>query len=229
MAGIKAVIFDLDGTVADSMYVWDKVDRDFLSQRGIEVTQEYTDAVKSMFFETAAKYTIDTYGLKESVEQIIEIWLNMAKREYESNVKIKSSVNEYLRMLKKYRIKIGMATSSNPYLCEPVLVNNKIKKYFDEICYTSQVGKSKEFPDIYLYTAERLGVTPCECVVFEDIIEGICGAKKAGMRTVAVYDKMSENDIGILKKTADKYIFDFSEILRESIWKETEYDILLLP
>lgn len=222
MSGIKAAIFDLDGTIVDSMYVWAKVDNDFLANRGIEVTQEYTNAVKTMFFETAAKYTIDTYHLTESVEQVIEIWLNMARREYEFNVKPKANICKYLDFLKKQGIKIGMATSSNPYLTEPVLKNNDMIKYFNEICYTSQVGKSKEFPDIYLYTAKKLKVSPSECVVFEDIIEGVCGAKKAGMKTVAVYDKMSESDTDILRKTADKYIFDFSEMLEGNLWTETE-------
>ena len=178
--------------------------------------------MKTMFFETAAKYTIDTYGLSESVEQVIQIWLNMARYEYEFNVKTKPDIGKYLEFLKNHGIKIGMATSSNPYLTEPVLENNNIKKYFDEICYTSQVGKSKEFPDIYIRTAEKLGVKPSECVVFEDIIEGICSAKKAGMKTVAVYDRTSESDMDILKKTADKYISDFSEMSEESIWTETE-------
>lgn len=222
MAGIKAVIFDLDGTIIDSMYVWNKVDEDFLTQRGIPVTQKYKDDIKTMFFESAAKYTIDTYGLQESVEQIIQIWLDMAHHEYEFNVKTKPYVLEYLKFLKQHNIKTGIATSSNPYLTEPVLKNNNISQYFDVVCYTSQVKKNKCFPDIYIYTAKKLGVSPCECIVFEDVLDGIYSAKKAGMRTVAVYDKTSENEIDIIKKTADKYIFDFSEISEEILWNETE-------
>ncbi|MGN1457077.1 MAG: HAD family hydrolase [Acutalibacteraceae bacterium] len=213
MSDIKAAIFDLDGTLIDSMYVWEKVDHDFLTQRGIPVTQEYIDNVRCMFFETAAKYTIETYHLSESVEQIVQIWLNMARHEYEFNVKLKQGVYQYLEFLKSKNIKIGIATSSNPYLTEPVLEHNGISGFFDTICYTSQVGKSKEFPDIYLYTAKKLGAKPSECVVFEDIVEGISSAKTAGMKTVAVYDNTSENQADILKKVADKYIFDFSEML----------------
>lgn len=222
MTKIKAAIFDLDGTIVDSMYVWDKVDDDFLTNRGIPVTQKYKDDIKTMFFETAAKYTIDTYNLSESVEQVVEIWLNMARYEYEFNVKAKPNIIEYFEFLKKHGVKIGIATSSNPYLTEPVLKNNNMDKYIDEICYTSQVGKSKKFPDIYLYTAKKLKTAPNECIVFEDIAEGICGAKKAGMKTIAVYDKSSEADMEILKKTADKYIFNFSEMSEESIWNVTE-------
>lgn len=213
MSDIKAAIFDLDGTLIDSMYVWEKVDHDFLTERGIPVTQEYIDNVRCMFFETAAKYTIETYNLSESIEQIVQIWLNMARHEYEFNVKLKQGVFQYLEFLKSRNVKIGIATSSNPYLTKPVLEHNGISRFFDTICYTSQVGKGKEFPDIYLYTAEKLGAKPSECVVFEDIVEGIRSAETAGMTTVAVYDSTSENQADILKKIADKYIFDFLELL----------------
>lgn len=213
MSDIKAAIFDLDGTLIDSMYVWEKVDHDFLTERGIPVTQEYIDNVRCMFFETAAKYTIETYNLSESIEQIVQIWLNMARHEYEFNVKLKQGVFQYLEFLKSRNVKIGIATSSNPYLTKPVLEHNGISRFFDTICYTSQVGKGKEFPDIYLYTAEKLGAKPSECVVFEDIVEGIRSAETAGMKTVAVYDSTSENQADILKKIADKYIFDFLELL----------------
>ncbi len=226
MSKTKAAIFDLDGTIIDSMYVWEKVDRDFLTQRGIPVTAEYTEAMRGMFFETAAQYTIEKYGFRESVEEIVQIWLDMARREYEFGVKAKPFVREYLAGLKKENVKIGMATSSNPYLLEPVLKSNGLEKYFDEICYTSEVGKNKANPDIYLYTAKKLGVQPDKCVVFEDIPEGISGAGKAGMRTVAVYDKASEENIEALKKSADKFIMGFDEMLGVDLWKETESDIL---
>ncbi len=220
MSKNKAAIFDLDGTIIDSMYVWEKVDRDFLTQRGIPVTKEYTDTVRGMFFETAAQYTIDKYHFTESVEEIVQIWLDMARYEYEKNVKAKPMVHEYLRELKNRRIKIGMATSSNPYLLEPVLCSNALECYFDEICYTSEVGKNKAFPDIYLYTAKKLGVNPQHCVVFEDIPEGICGASKAGMKTVAVFDQASTENITTLKENADKFVMGFDELLEVDIWNE---------
>ncbi len=215
MTNFKAAIFDLDGTMIDSMYVWEKVDKNFLTQRGIPVTAEYTEKMRGLFFEPAAEYTKRTYGLKESTQQIMQIWLDMARYEYEHNVRLKPYVKEYIDALKNKGVKLGLATSSDPYLLEPVLKSNKVESYFDTVCYTSQVGKNKSFPDIYLYTAEKLGVSPDSCVVFEDIPEGIDGANKAGMYTVAVYDKASENNIGYLKKKADRYIYEFSGMLEE--------------
>ena len=216
MNGFKAAIFDADGTIIDSMYVWEKVDRDFLTGHGIPVTQEYSDAVKGMFFRTAAEYTKSRYSLKESVEEIMQTWLDMARHEYEFNVKAKPGVKEYLDYLKENNIRIGLATSSDPYLLEPVLKNNGIHEYFDTVCYTSEVGKNKSFPDVYIRTAEKLNVEPNECMVFEDIPEGIEGAGKAGMYTIAVYDRASEKNSGYLRKKAKKYIFGFEEMLEES-------------
>ena len=216
MERFKAAIFDADGTIIDSMYVWEKVDIDFLTEHGIAVTREYSDAVRGMFFKTAAEYTKNKYGLDESVEEIMQTWLNMARREYESNVRSKPFVREYLEYLRQNDIKIGLATSSDPYLLEPVLTNNGLYEYFDTVCYTSEVGKNKRFPDVYIRTAEKLCVEPEECIVFEDIPEGIEGADKAGMYTVAVYDRASEKDMDYLRKKANKYIFDFSEMLGEN-------------
>lgn len=221
MKDIKAAIFDLDGTIIDSMYVWHKVDVDFLTMRGIPVTREYTETVRGMFFETAAEYTRSTYGLNESVEQIIQTWLDMARHEYANNVRLKPYTREYLDHLRKKGIKLGMATSSDPYLLEPVLKNNGIDGYFDEICYTSQVGKNKSFPDIYIYTAKKLGVSEKNCIVFEDIPEGINGANKADMYTVAVYDEASKDSEEYLRNAADRYIFDFSDMLGECLCSET--------
>ena len=91
MEKIKAAIFDFDGTLVNSMYVWEKVDRDFLSARGIEVTEEYTDNVRSMVFETAASYTKSKYKLQESTDEIMNIWLEMARNEYAKNVRAKEN------------------------------------------------------------------------------------------------------------------------------------------
>lgn len=217
MTNIRAAIFDFDGTLVDSMYVWEKVDRDFLSERGIPVTAEYTDNVRSMFFETAAAYTKSEYKLPESVEEIMNIWLRMAHREYAENVRAKRYAVRYLRELKLRGIMLGMATSSNPYLLMPCLENNGMDGLFDCICYTAEVGMNKSNPDIYVYTAEKLGVRPEECVVFEDIIEGLDSAKSVGMKTVAVYDRSNDAYMEKIKTSADKFITGYSEILSENM------------
>ena len=212
----KAAIFDFDGTLAESMYVWSKVDKDFLTERNIPVTEEYTDKMRGMFFETAAAYTKNTYGLNESVEEIMQVWLDMAHDEYANNVRFKPGAAEYLRQLKNRGYLLGMATSNNPYLLMPCLANNGLEGIFDCICYTSEVGFNKSNPAIYLYTAEKLGVRPENCIVYEDIIEGIESAAGAGMSTVAVYDSMNHKYLDRIKSAADKFIKSYYELLDES-------------
>ena len=216
MKDIRAAIFDLDGTLVDSMYVWAKVDEDFLTARGIPVTEEYTDKMRSMFFETAAAYTKDTYGLEESVEEIMQTWLDMAHFEYANNVRAKEGALIYLQKLKSEGISLGMATSNNPYLLMPCLENNGMSGLFDCICYTSEVGVNKSNPDIYLYTAEKLGAKSEECVVFEDIIEGIKSAASVGMRTVAVYDPSNDMYKDELIGISDRMIYTYEELYRET-------------
>lgn len=213
MKNINAAIFDFDGTLVDSMYVWAKVDESFLTQRGISVTEEYTDKMRSMFFETAAAYTKETYELSESVEEIMQIWLDMAHYEYANCVKLKPYAAEYIKKLKDSGIKIGMATSNNPYLLKPCLDNNGLSGVFDCICYTSEVGVNKSNPDVYLYTAEKLGVKPNECVVFEDIIEGLKSAGSVGMKTIAVYDPSNEIYLQDIKNAADVFIESYHELI----------------
>ena len=213
MEGIKAAIFDFDGTLVVAMYVWTKVDEGFLKKRGIYVTEEYTDTIRSMYFETAAAYTKKKYGLPESVDEIMRIWLDMAHYEYANNVKAKPYAAEYVKKLKDKGVKLGIATSNNPYLLKPCLENNVMDGFFNCICYTSEVGVNKSNPDVYLYTAEKLGVRPEECVVFEDIIEGIRSARSVGMKTVGVYDSSNEPYIELIKSEADIYIEDYSQVL----------------
>lgn len=213
MNNIKGAIFDLDGTLVDSMYVWQKVDVEFLSRRGFDVPSDYSKMIKTMHFETAARYTIKRFNLQETVEEIIAEWLNMAVNEYRYNVKLKPKAKDLLQKLHTTGTKIALATSSNPMLTEPVLENNGVLNLFSAVCYTSQVGRDKSNPDVYLLAAKSIGVPPTECIVFEDIINGIRGAKKANMKTVAVYDKESENEIELLKLEADLYIKSFEEVL----------------
>mgnify|MGYP000713089377 CR=1 FL=1 len=150
MNEIKAIIFDLDGTLIDSMYVWRKIDIDFLAERGLKVPPDYEQAIKTMHFETAAEYTIARFGFKETPQEIMSIWLNMALNEYAHNVRLKDNAEELLKRLKTLSVKIGIATSSKPILAEPVLKNNGVYDCFDMICYTSEVGLDKRHPDLYL-------------------------------------------------------------------------------
>ena len=126
---------------------------------------------------------------------------------------IKAYVKEYLVKLKNMNIKIGLATSSPKELYEPVLKNNKVYDYFDTFTSVDDVKRDKNYPDIYLYTAKKLGLYPNECIIFEDILIAINTAKESNFKAIGVYDKSSYNDLDKIKVKSDKFIYDFKELL----------------
>lgn len=213
MLDFKGAIFDLDGTIIDSLSVWEDIDRKFFEKRNIIMPLDYISKVNSMSFEDSVICTIERFNLKESKEDIIRELNEMVIYEYSYNIKLKPNVKEYLRKLKKNNIKIGLATMSSKDLYEPVLKNNKIYDYFDTFTTIKEVGKDKNHPDVYLLAAKRLGLNPCECIGFEDILIGINTLKKAGFKAIGVYDKYSVENLEEIKRSCDKFINDFKELL----------------
>lgn len=214
LTNIKAAIFDLDGTLVDSMWLWLKVDYDFLKLRGLEVPSDLTDAIAHLNFRDTAEYFKNRFSLKESLEEIMDEWNNMAYFEYANNIKLKESSKEYLDFLKAKGLKLGLATSNHPKLLKAVLENNGIYDYFDAITTTLETKRGKDFPDVYLLSAEKLGVAPEECIVFEDIIAAIQGAKAAGMKVVGVHDVHSEHQLEDILKLADHFIYKYNELIK---------------
>lgn len=208
----SAAIFDLDGTLIDSNSVWEKIDKVILKKSGIRCSDELIRKLTAMTYEEAAD-EMHKLGVKLTTEEIIAECNELAIKEYRYSIFLKDGVREYLTYLKSQGIKIALATASPQCLYEPVLRNNHIYSFFDVFCTTDDVGKGKDFPDIYLFAASELGVSPAECVVFEDVLKGIISAKNVGMKTVGVYDKYSAEDIVTIRMTAERFIMNFFELM----------------
>lgn len=214
-SNIKGAIFDLDGTLIHSMGVWEKIDRAFLKKRGLGDDPEYIQALKNMNYSKAAEYTIERYQLKETPEQLMEEWDSMAEWEYGHAIELKEGARELLALLADRGIPMALATASGPNLYQAVLRHHDIEKYFSA-CTDVSVGlRGKDFPDIYLQAASMIGVEPKDCMVFEDLLMGICVAKAAGFQTCGVYDFSSEKDQKEIRKTADWYVTDLRELLQQ--------------
>lgn len=209
----KAAIFDMDGTLIDSMWVWHKIDVDFLEKRGFAMPHNLKDEIEHLTFLQTAEYFKSRFKLDSTLQEIMDEWNTMAEDEYEYNVKLKSGVAEYLNFLKNSGIKIGLATSNCSTLINKVLKSTNIYDYFDSITTVDEVKRGKNFPDIYLLAADKLKVNPEECVVFEDILPAVIGAKSAGMTVIGVHDSYSEYQKNDIKYNADKYIYKFEELL----------------
>jgi len=208
---IDSAIFDLDGTLIDSMWVWERIDVDFLAKRGIEVPPDYFDAISALGFRETANYTIGRFSLDESPDALMREWNDMAMYEYSNNIGLKPGVGEYLERLRAAGVRLAVATSSPPELSEPVLANNGIRSLFEAVCTAGDVTRGKEFPDIFLYAAERISTPPERCLVFEDTLPAVRSAKRAGMSVWGVYDDSSRDHWEEIKRTADGYLRDFRD------------------
>lgn len=209
----KAAIFDLDGTLVVSGHVWSKVDKEFLGKRGIDVPADYYKVVSTMNFQTAAVYTKERFGLNEGIDRIMQEWHNMAVHEYSNVIGLVSGADRFVRRLKENGLKLALATASTKELYEPVLKRNGLYDYFDFFATTSQVERGKGYPDVYEFAAGGLGEKPADCVVFEDIIEGIRGAKAGGFSAVACLNEHYSEDWENIKKEADWAFKSYEELL----------------
>ena len=215
LEGIKGVIFDMDGTLIDSMWVWEEVDVDYVKRYQLVEPEGFYEAIEGMSFTDVAKYYKKTFPqIRDSVEQIKADWMEMGYRLYRDEVELKSGVKEFLEELKKRGIKIGIATSNDRDMTEMVLEARGILQEFDAICTSDEVKIGKPAPDVYLKAAEDLGVDPKDCLIFEDVPAGLMAGKSAGMKTCAVADKFSEDQIEKKRALADYFIQDYFEVLK---------------
>jgi len=210
---MKAYIFDLDGTLLDSMGVWLDIDVEFLEKRGLVVPDDYADRISSMSFPEASAYTIKRFQLPDSVDSLLREWNSMAAFAYGNTVQMKPYAKDYLLALRERGVKLAVATSAIPELYEPALCNHGIYGCFDAICDAGEVGCGKSRPDIFLLAAKKLDVSPRDCIVFEDILAAVKSAKSVGMTVYGVYDKASETDWEQIKQIADGTILSFKDAL----------------
>lgn len=208
----SAAIFDLDGTLIDSNPVWEKLDRIILERRKIAADDAFFKKLTAMTYEDAAA-EIQKLGVNISADDFKTEINELAVYEYSNNIRLKDGAENYLIHLKNSNIKITLATASPAELYVPVLKNNGVYHLFAAFTTTDEVGRSKDYPDIYIEAARKVGVIPECCMAFEDVLKGVLSAKKAGMFTVGVYDESSAGYIEEIKKATDKFIYSFNEML----------------
>ena len=211
-SNIKAVLFDMDGTLIDSLWMWRSIDREFLGSRNIPMPDKLQKNIDGMSFSETACYFKEAFNLAEPVEEIKTIWNNMAMDKYRYEVPLKEGAREFLEALKAKGYKMGIATSNSRELAMCCLEALGIDKYFDSVVTACDVGAGKPAPDIYLKSAKNCGVEPCECIVFEDILQGIEAGHNAGMKVCTVYDDYSADDDVLKREKADYYINNYNEI-----------------
>lgn len=216
LQNIDGVIFDLDGTLVDSMWMWKSIDIEYLERFGIDFPLELQKEIEGMSFTETASYFKKRFNIPLSLDEIKTEWNRMAWDKYENEVPMKEGVMDFLEYLKEHNIPTGIATSNSRELVEVILKKHQLKPYFDSIRTSCEVEKGKPSPDIYLLVAKDLGLEPSRCLVFEDVPHGIMAGKNANMKVCAVYDDFSREDTTEKKLLADYYIESMKDILLET-------------
>ncbi|MFI3170955.1 MAG: HAD family phosphatase [Eubacteriales bacterium] len=212
----KAVIFDLDGTLIDSMWVWSTVDEIYMEKYKIVKPDDFHEVMEGISYTEVAQYFQDEFNLSLTVEEIKQEWLDMTIEMYRNEVQLKEGVQEFLASLRQQGIRLGIATSSTRELVEAVLEGRGVRHYFDAICTSCEVNTGKPAPDVYLRVAEMLAVSPAECLVFEDVPKGVMAGKNAGMQVTAVEDEGNLSQRQQLRKLADYYISTYRDVLKNT-------------
>ena len=209
---IDAVIFDMDGSLVDSMWLWKSIDIEYLGRYGIPLPEDLQSRIEGMSFSETAVYFKEHFDIPDSLEEIKASWNRMAWDKYMNEVPLKPGIPEFLNGCRENGLKLGIATSNSRELVENVAEVHNLRTYFTSIVTGCDVARGKPSPDIYLEVARQLEVVPARCLVFEDIVPGILAGKRAGMRVCAVEDAYSLQSRKEKKELADYYIDNFSKL-----------------
>ena len=212
LAGKKAFLFDLDGTLVDSMWMWGAIDVEYLGKFGLTCPPDLQKAIEGMSFSETAAYFKKRFALEASLEEIKADWVSMSIEKYRSQVPPKPGTEAFLSWAAKQNIKMAVCTSNGREMVDAVLSSLNLARYFDCIITGCEVAAGKPSPDIYLEAARRMKVSPEECDVFEDVPAGILAGKRAGMEVFAVEDEYSLGMEEEKRALSDFYICDYREL-----------------
>lgn len=209
----KALLFDMDGTLIDSMGMWKDIDIEYLARYGKELPDDLQKCIEGMNFKETAVYMKHRFDIPDSVEKIMDDWNYMAEYKYSNEIEMKPGSIELLKWAKNNNIKLAISTSNSRFLVNALVKSKGIEDYFDYILTGDEIHKSKPNPDVYLTVAEKLGVDPSDCLVFEDIVAGIMAGKNAGMDVCAIEDNYSKGDREKKMAMSDFYLDSYLDIV----------------
>ena len=206
---LKGAIFDFDGTLVDSMFIWETFGEDYLRSLGKDPKENLRETFAAFTLEQAAEYYKKHYDVNLSTEEIVSEINEMVLQSYRTKVKLKSGVAEFLKKLKSQGVKMCVATVTDRFIVEEVLEKLGVRKYFSAIFTCSEIGSNKETPDIYNKALAHLKTEKSETVVFEDAFYALMTAKNDGFRVAGVLDNHEKNQVQI-KANADYYVSDYT-------------------
>lgn len=208
---LKGAIFDFDGTLFDSMFVWKTAGEVYLSSLGVQPKESLLNSLKSMSLTQSAVYIAEKYNLKLDTQEIMDGINKTVEKFYFYTVEPKQGVIEFLEILKSMNVKMCIATATDRYQVEAALKRCDMDKYFSEIFTCTEVGFGKDEPIIFQKAMEHLDASKDDTVIFEDAYHAVNTAKANGFLTVAVYDS-SEYRQSEIRTLTDCFLEDFTQV-----------------
>ena len=218
---IEAIIFDVDGTLLDSMWIWTEIDELFLKKYHLTKPEGFHKGMEGMSYSETAQYILDLFPELTHTREELELeWYEMSYELYAKELSLKKGAYDFIKEMHDRGIKLGIATSNNRELALAALRHNNIDVCIDSVWTAGEAKAGKPNPAVYLRVAEDLEVAPEKCLVFEDVPNGILAGKNAGMKVCAVEDPFSEPMADEKRALADYYIQDYDDI------KKGTYEVL---
>jgi len=210
---IKGAIFDLDGTLLDTMARLERVEIDYLVALGGVPKPGIAKILRALNLAEVSRYYRSEYGVRESLDEIFAGRNRLLEGYYFNDAPLKGEVVPVLDCLRGYDVSMCVATATDRHLVEPALLRCGISGYFDRILTCTEENTSKTNPDIYVRAAELMGTRICETIVVEDALHAIKSAKEAGFPVVAIYDESAEDQQEEIRAISDHYFMSLGEML----------------
>lgn len=205
----RYAIFDMDGTLVDSMGYWKALGRDYLAGLGVRATAEQLEPIGPMTMLESAAYFMETFGIAGPAQRIVDEMHAVMDSHYRNDVPLKPGVKEYLEELRERGVRMCVATATAEPLSHACLSRLGVDGCFDFVLSCETIGVGKTRPDIYHLAAERLWAPPGAVAVFEDAFYAVQTAKQAGYYTVGIYEPAYDKDWGRISALADETISDW--------------------
>ena len=209
---IRGAIFDVDGTLLDSMFIWDTIGEAYLRSIGYQPKENLNETFKNMSLHQAARYYQTEYGVTRSIDEIMDGVNAMLERYYRFEVPLKPGVAELLEWLRQDGVRLCIATATDRHLVEAALDRCGVLSCFGEIFTCNEVGHGKDEPDIFEEALRFLGTRREETLVFDDALYAVRTAKEAGFPVAAVYDSHERSQAEV-RARSDLYLEDLTQLV----------------